>query len=35
LLIGASYRTDLRIALATLGERAGAIGAALLAAHPR
>jgi glucokinase len=35
LLIGASYRTDLRIALATLGERAGAIGAALLAADPR
>lgn len=35
LLIAASYRTDLRIELATLGERAGAIGAALLAAETR
>jgi glucokinase len=33
LLIGSAYRTDLRIVLATLGERAGAIGAALLAAQ--
>ena len=31
MLIGASHRTELRIVLATLGERAGAIGAALLA----
>jgi glucokinase len=32
LLIGAAYRTRLRLVLATLGERAGAIGAALLGA---
>jgi glucokinase len=33
LLIGHAYRRDLRVVLATLGERAGAIGAALLAAE--
>lgn len=33
LLIGAEHRTDTRVVLATLGERAGAIGAALLAAE--
>jgi hypothetical protein len=35
LLIGAAYRTGLRVVMATLGERAGAIGAALLAADRR
>jgi glucokinase len=33
LLIGFDHRTQLRVVLATLGERAGAIGAALLAAE--
>jgi glucokinase len=33
LIIGYEYRTGLRVALATLGERAGAIGAAMLAAE--
>jgi glucokinase len=35
LVIGASYRTQLRVVLAQLGERAGAIGAALIGAGDR